>query len=172
MKTFLNYLVTNFGFTCTGDFQTSLIHKNLVLGLVPLAGLSSIIETSFGLQGLTVLAFLILVILELLTGLIASRVRQEPIISKKFGRFGLKLLVWLTLIFVINTLKNEYHDGDGFSSLASELFTWLHGTLFIYINLEYLISVLENLGVITGKSNKGLISLIKGRFKAKSRNEE
>ena len=172
MKGLLNYIVTNFGFTCTSDFQSSLVHKNWALGFIPLAGLSSVIETTFGLQGLTILAFVTLVVLELLTGLIASKVKGEPIVSKKFGRFGLKMLVWLTLMFVINMLKKEYHDDGNFNSLANGLLTWLHGTLFIYINLEYLISVLENLGVITGKSNKGLIGLIKSKFKTQIKDDE
>ena len=172
MKSILTYIVTNFGFMDLSDFSTSLVHRNWMLGLIPLAGISSVIETTFGLQGLTILAFVTLVILELLTGLIASKVKGEPIISKKFGRFGLKMLVWLTLIFVINTLKKEYHDDGNFNSLANGLLTWLHGTLFIYINLEYLISVLENLGVITGKSNKGLIGLIKSKFKTQVKDEE
>jgi len=166
MRPLLNYIVTNFGFSCISDFNTSLIHRNWALGLIPLAGLSSVIETVFGLQGLTILAFVTLVILELTTGLIASHVRGEPIISKKFGRFGLKMLVWLVLLFVINSLKKEYHDEGNFNELAAGLFTWLHGTLFIYVNLEYLISVLENLGVISGRNNDGLIKLIRDKFKS------
>jgi len=62
-------------------------------------------------------------------------------------------------------LKKEYHDEGLFDGMASVLFTWLHGTLFIYINLEYLISVLENLGIITGKDNDGIIKMIKKKFK-------
>ncbi|NIQ13101.1 MAG: hypothetical protein GTO02_01430 [Candidatus Dadabacteria bacterium] len=42
--------------------------------------------------------------------------------------------------------------------------TWLHGALFIYVNIEYLISVLENLGSITGKDNSGLIKVIKDKL--------
>jgi hypothetical protein len=164
MKSILNYIVTNFGFIDLSDFGTSLIHKNWMLGLIPLAGISSVIETAFGLQGLTILAFVTLVILELLTGLVASKVKGDPIVSKKFGRFGLKMLVWLTLMFVINSLKKEYIGGGNFNELAAGLFTWLHGTLFIYVNLEYLISVLENLGVISGRNNEGLIELIKSKF--------
>jgi hypothetical protein len=173
MKNILNYIVTNFGFVSLSDFSTSLIHKNWMLGLIPLAGISSVVENVFGLQGLTILAFVILIILELLTGLIAAKIKGEPIVSKKFGRFGLKMLVWLTLMFVINMLKREYHDSDGnFSDLASGLFTWLHGTLFIYVNLEYLISVLENLGVISGKKNDGIIKVIKEKFGTQTKNRD
>ena len=34
--------------------------------------------------------------------------------------------------------------------MAYALFSWLHGALYVYVNLEYLISVLENLEVISG----------------------
>lgn len=173
MKSLLNYIVVNFGFMDLSDFSTSLVHRNWILGLISLAGISAIIETMFGLQSLTILAFVVLVMLELLTGLIASKVKGNPIVSKKFGRFGLKMLVWLTLMFVINSLKKEYVDSEGnFSELAAGLFTWLHGTLFIYVNLEYLISVLENLGVISGRNNDSLIKLIKNKFFKSQKKDE
>lgn len=164
VKKVINYVVSNFGFDDVSDFTNSLVHKNTMLLSIPFAGLSSIIETVFGLQGLTILAFVVLVTLELVTGLYASKVRGEAIVSNKFGRFGLKVFVWITLLFVLNSLKKEYHDSGLFNGMANALFTWLHGTLFIYINLEYLISVLENLGVITGKNNDGVIKLIRKRF--------
>jgi phage-related holin len=165
MKKVIDYVVSNFGFKDITDFSNSLVHKNIMLLSIPVAGISSILETLFGLQGITILAFVILVMLELITGLIASKVRGEAIVSNKFGRFGLKVFVWLTLLFVLNALKNEYRDDGVFDGMASMLFTWLHGTLFIYINLEYLISILENLGVITGKNNDSIIKLIRDKFK-------
>jgi len=172
MRGIFNHIVTNFGFNDLTDFSNSLVHKtcpfsskSILLTMLPIAGISSVVETIFGLQGITVLAFVVLVTLELVTGLIASRSRGEAIVSKKFSRFGLKVFVWLSLLFVLNALKKEYHDEGLFDGMASVLFTWLHGTLFIYINLEYLISVLENLGIITGKDNDGIIKMIKKKFK-------
>jgi phage-related holin len=162
---FLNYIVSNFGFSCTEEFNSSIIHFNVLPLTLSFAGLSAIFETIFGLQNLTMIAFVILVVLELLTGLIASKVKKEPIVSRKFGRFGLKVLVWLTLIYVTNSMKLEFVNSDGvFDSLALVLFTWLHGSIFIYIVLEYLISVLENLGVITGTSNKTLTNAITNKL--------
>jgi len=86
MKKVCNYIVSNFGFEDVTDFMGSLVHKNAMLLSIPVAGVSSVIETIFGLQGLTVLAFVVLVLLELVTGLVASKVRKEPIVSHKFGR--------------------------------------------------------------------------------------
>lgn len=158
---FFNHLVSNFGFNCTSDFTDSIIHFKLLAFTVPLAGLSSLIEVYFGFRHLTILAFVILVTLELITGLVASKIKGIKIVSHKFSRFGFKVFVWLTLLYVVNTMKIEYSSqGNNFSNLASGFFTWLHGTLFIYIIIEYLISVLENLSVITGKNNVTLITRI------------
>ena len=152
---FFNYIVNNFGFNCTHDFNNSIVHSNLLMVTIPVAGISSIMETSMGLHGLTVLAFVVLVILELITGIAASRARGEKIQSHKFSRFGLKVFVWMSLLFITNSIGLEYsgHD-DVLSALAKGFFVWLHGTLFIYVTLEYLISVLENLGSLTGEKNK------------------
>tara|TARA_R110000803_G_scaffold2420_1_gene8213 strand:- start:4514 stop:5047 length:534 start_codon:yes stop_codon:yes gene_type:complete len=164
MKNIFNYIVTNFGFDSNLEFSNSLIHKNLIIFSLPLAASSSIVQTFFGLEALTIISFVILVTLELITGLTASKLAHIPIVSPKFGRFGLKLGVWITLMFVVNSFKLQYKDIGGFDTLANLLFTWLHGTLFIYVNLEYLISVLENLALISGKKNDSLIKVIKKKF--------
>jgi len=162
---FFNYIVVNFGFDCKEDFSNSIIHNNLLAITIPLAAISSVVESLLGLHSFTLVAFLSLIMLELITGLIASKVNNIKIESHKFSRFGLKILVWLTLIYISNTLIKEYNgEGGMLNSLGTVLFTWLHGTLFIYITLEYFISVLENLGVITGKSNKTLIGSIKDKL--------
>lgn len=166
IRNFLNYVVNNFGFEDLSDFNTSLLHSKLMAFTIPFAGLSAFIETTFGLQSLTIFSFIILVILELITGLRASVILGKKIESKKFGRFGLKIFVWVSLLFVLNSLKIEYtlHE-DAFGRIGYELFNWLHGTLFIYICIEYLISVLENLGTISGRENDTIIAVIRNRLK-------
>jgi hypothetical protein len=171
-----NYVVSNFGFEDASDFTTSLLHSKLMLLTLPIAGVSSVIERSFGLQSLTILAFVLLVTLELITGLIAAKVSKVKIESRKFGRFGLKIFIWLSLLFIINALRIEYNGHeDTLGSVAYSLFNWLHGTLFIYVNIEYLISVLENLATISGNKNASIIELIKNKFEAligKNKNNE
>ncbi|NIP31188.1 MAG: hypothetical protein GTN59_11720 [Candidatus Dadabacteria bacterium] len=168
IRNFFHYVVTNFGFEDTTDFSNSLLHSKLMLFTIPIAGISSVIERFLGLQSLTILAFVVLVSIELLTGLTAAKVSGKKIESKKFGRFGLKIFVWVSLLFILNSLKLEYssHE-DFFGDTAYGLFNWLHGTLFIYINIEYLISVLENIGTISGKDNSGVIDKIKDKLNNK-----
>lgn len=159
---FLNHFVSCFGFSCTNDFNGSFVHANLLAITIPVAALSSFIESIMGLHGLTVLAFVSLVILELITGIVAAKGRGEKIVSHKFSRFGLKVFVWLTLLFITNSLRLEYDgEDDMLSRLTGGFFSWLHGSLFVYITLEYLISVLENVGSLTNeKSKKSLINTI------------
>ena len=167
MKNFFNYIVTNFGFSNCSDFYGSILHPNFMLITLPITGLSAALEKYFGLEHLTIISFTLLIFLELITGLISSKVRNVKIESKKFGRFGLKVLVWLSLIFITNSLKLEYEQyKDTAGVIANTMFTWLHTFLFIYINMEYLISILENLGVITGnkKESSNLIKIIKNKL--------
>jgi hypothetical protein len=161
LKKFCSYVVTNFGFDDNNDFVGSIIHTNIMNITLPIAALSSLFENIFGLRYFTIVAFIILVTTELITGIIASRMRGETIESGKFSRFGLKITVWLILLYVTNTIKLEYNDyGNALGDLARALFVWLHGTLFIYITMEYFISVLENIGSISGKEKKSLIDSI------------
>jgi len=164
---FLNHFVGCFGFDCTTDFNNSLIHSNFLMITIPVAAFSSMIENFLGLQGLTVLAFVVLVILELITGIVASKNRGEKIVSHKFSRFGLKVFVWLALLFITNSLKLEY---DGHKDLLSittlGIFTWLHDALFVYVTMEYLISVFENINSLTKtKSKKKFIDYIIDKLK-------
>lgn len=159
---FFNHFVSCFGFDHVSDFNDSIVHSKLLMLTIPVATISGFIEHIMGLQGLTVLAFVVLIILELITGISAAKSRGEKIVSHKFSRFGLKVFVWMTLLFITNSLQLEYEgQKDLISKLAGGFFSWLHGALFVYVSLEYLISVLENLGSLTDeKSKKTLITAI------------
>lgn len=166
IKNLLNSIVVHFGFNNVDDFYSSTIHYNLSIITIPGTILITFIEQLMGLQYLTLLSFGVLILMEFITGISASKIKNIPIESKKFGRFGLKLLVWISTIFIINSLKLEYKEKTDITGLmAYSLFSWLHGALYVYINLEYLISVLENLEVISGNdSATSKLSLIKKKL--------
>lgn len=142
----------HFGFNDFSDFYHSIIHQNLLGITIPLAAVSGLMETFLGLKFFTLIAFVALTILELITGLILSKKEKRRITSRRFSRFGLKLLVWLTLIGISNLFRIQYKDLEGVNNvLAGHLFMWLHTSIFVYIATEYFISVGENLSKITGK---------------------
>lgn len=166
IKNFFNYIVYNFGFNNVDEFYNSTIHHNFALLTIPVTLVSSIVQLYTGLGYLTLISFAVLILMEFITGIYASKIKNIPIESKKFGRFGLKLLVWISLIFIINSLKMEYKTKTDITGMmAFGLFNWLHAALFIYINLEYLISVLENLEVISGNdAATSKLTLIKNKI--------
>lgn len=154
IKNFCNYVVTNFGFKNLNEFYSSTIHTQLTILTIPISLIGSIIEDNTGLSYITLISFGVLILMEFLTGIYASKIKNIPIESRRFSRFGLKLLVWLSLIFIIHSLKMEYMGKTDITSLmAYGLFSWLHGALYVYVNLEYLISVLENLEIISGNDS-------------------
>lgn len=162
---FLNWIPTNFGFKDGQDFLTSLIHSNFLFLTIPITTISVFLEVHLGLNILTIVSFSLLVILEFISGILASRSMGIKIESKKFGRFGFKLFVWICCLFMINSMKLQYSLPD---SLAQEtgfqIFNWLHSAVIIYVSLEYLISVLENMAVITKEKPSGLIKIIKKKL--------
>lgn len=166
IKSFFNYIVTNFGFNNINDFYSSTIHHNFTILTIPVAIVATMLQKLMGLNFITLVSFGVLIFMEFLTGVAASKIKNIPIQSKRFSRFGLKLLVWLSLIFIIHSLKMEYKGGTDITSLmAHALFSWLHGALYVYVNLEYLISVLENLEVISGSdSATSKLTLIKKKI--------
>ncbi len=52
------------------------------------------------------------------------------------------------VVHVINTFKVEFLEKN---IAVSELFEWLHSSILIYICIEYIISINENINRINGK---------------------
>ena len=107
-------------------------------------------------------AFAILALAELITGLYASViVRKEKLQSGKMGRFTFKLAMIFIVIYVINTFMKQFQNQ---SPALHTLFDWMYTGVFAYSALEYLVSVLENVAVITGKESSTLIVAIKEKL--------
>jgi hypothetical protein len=166
----LDLFVHQFGFANLSDFVTSLVHPKLLLFTLPFSILSfsifATLEVWLGLSSMAIVGFIIAAILELVTGLCASVVKGIPIVSRKFSRFGLKIFVWLGLLLVTNSFYLSYVDHpDVLSEISEYFFYTLHNILVIYIMTEYIISILENLSAINGKSDSILTSFIKSKRK-------
>lgn len=162
----LNTFVQHFGFDNFTDFSNSMIHAKFLILTIPTSLFTfGFVEKYLGLTPAIFFAFFVLAVLELVTGLVASRARGEKWESRKFSRFGLKILVWLCLIMVAFSFKEGYETERGLQAgMIFQIFHWLHGVLIVYISFEYLISILENFSRITGKSNNKLITILKKKF--------
>lgn len=166
IRSVLNTLAYEFGFTNFSDFVDSLIHTKLMAFTIPLAfsiaGVVTFLENNLGMQVMTMTALLALLVLELVTGLWGAKASKTKIESRKFARFGLKVIVWFTLFFIMNSLTIQYEDEKGLWSKALyTIFSWSHGTLMVYVTLEYFISVLENFSKITGRDTSPITRAIR-----------
>ena len=167
MKNLMNYVCNTFGFSdFSNDFLNSLIHFKFLLFTLPSSVIIfGFVEKIFGISSAIFISFIALAVLELITGLTASRIKKIKWESKKIGRFGLKILVWLTLIGVAHSFVLGYEKLEGLQNvLIFNAFHWMHGIIVTYVAGEYFISVIENLSVISGKSNNKLLSAIKRKF--------
>lgn len=162
MKLF-NNMVTHFGFADKQDFIQSFIHTKLMAVTIPIATISVFFEQYFGLKVLTVFSFVLLVTLELISGLWASKIKKGKlaIASNPLKRFGFKLLAWLIMVFILNSFKLQWKDEN---VIIFHLFDWLYSLIIIYISFEYFISVLENIAVISGKSDMLLIKALRKKL--------
>lgn len=166
LKDFGNLIVSQFGFENVTEFMNSMIHtKMLFLTLPSSVLLYGLVTEWLGISSAVFISFGVMAVLELVTGLWGSLSMGKKWSSRKFSRFGLKILVWLCLIMVANSFKTSYENLDGLQNyLTFQLFTWLHGTFVIYITLEYMISILENWGKITGKPQSKLLVFLQSKL--------
>jgi hypothetical protein len=162
----LDEFVSHFGFDNISDFCNSLVHPKLLLFTLPTTilgfSLFSFIEKWLGLSYMVFVAFIVALILELVTGLAASIKKGVKISSTRFSRFGLKVMVWMGLMLITNSFQLSYLERtDIVSKLTYNLFYFIHGMLVVYICIEYMISILENLSVITGQKENKFLNFLK-----------
>jgi len=148
MKNLIHTIVDHFGFENLHDFTTSMIHFNLLKITIPMGGILAGISGVLGFDHTILIAFFVMVLFELLSGLCASIIEGKKIISRKISRFGFKLLTWLVLIYITHIFESSYSDKGALIAWFTSAF---HETIIGYILWEYIISILENMERITGK---------------------
>lgn len=121
------------------------------------------VDKLFGLDNAGFVALLLVFITELATGISAAIVRKESISSIKLSRFGLKVACYLVLIGVSYALSESFTAHK--KTVPAWAFDWLNVFLIVQIVLENIISILENLAVISGKDKTAWINKIQSVFK-------
>lgn len=163
---FADFITNNFGFSDFHDFFNSLVHTKLLLFTFPLSiAIFGLVEKWLGLSSAIFVSFGVTAGVELITGLVGARAQKKKLSSRKFSRFGLKILVWMSLILMANSFKTTYEGLEGLQNIIIfQMFYWIHGTLVVYICMEYMISILENFGKITGKGDNKLLGFLKKKL--------
>lgn len=113
-----------------------------------MGGIIACCSTLLGFDHTTFMAFFVMVIFELGSGVSASIVEGKKIVSRKISRFGFKLLTWLVLIYITHVFAEAYATKGAVIAWFTSAF---HETVIGYIMWEYIISILENMERITGR---------------------
>lgn len=157
-------LLRTFEYTGWLDLTSSLF-PSLKYSLTGVAlassALSVITYKIFGLDMLATCAFVVVMMVEVFSGMVASKVQRVATSSTKMSRFSLKMACYLTMLFVSNSMAASF-EAKG-SNVGFWFFDWLHLFLAIHIATENIISIGENLGVISGKGKTYWISQIQDK---------
>lgn len=164
LKTFEYDSLLELGQSLAPSLKYKLTAPTLLLSLMG-TGIENIIETLYGLDGLGFGAIIAVFVLEVLTGIASSMIQKEKYSSARASRFTLKAACYLVLIAIPNVLSNSYENHQ--QSVPATLLEWLNVFLVLHIVQENIVSILENLSVISGKDKTAWITAIKEKFKVK-----
>jgi phage-related holin len=151
--------------------------KDLLLSLFPslkfeLAGFTvfvglclATLERLLGLDAIAVMMLVVVMLTEIISGVMAAKRKGDVFESSKFSRFTLKLFIYLVLIATPYAFEQSFAERE--KQLASEVFSWFHSFIVVEIVFEYIISISENLSVISGKPKDHWVTKIKEVIKSK-----
>ncbi len=120
------------------------------------------IERVFGLDGLAVAGLIMVFATEITSGALAAKIKKEPLSSVKLGRFTFKAFFYTVLICVPYLMAESFRAKG--KELATTMFDWLHLFMLAQIVIENMISILENVAVISGKDKTHWIKKIQDKL--------
>lgn len=160
----INKLLRTFEYENWSDLTSSLfpsLKYNVSAVVLSTSVLSVATYKVLGLDVLATIAFVCVMMMEVVSGMVASKVAQIPASSTKMSRFSLKMACYLVMLFVSNSFAESFNVKG--SNVGYWFFDWLHLFLAVHIATENIISIGENLGVINGKGKTYWISQIQDK---------
>jgi len=116
---------------------------------ISISGVGALIFRIFGIDALAFIALFGVFLFELATGLLRAKYAKEKFSSMKLSRFSFKVVYYLLIIAISYLMQWSFEKND--NTLASEVFHWMHVFFVVQIVMENIVSISENLAVITGK---------------------
>ncbi|MDC9722359.1 MAG: phage holin family protein [Urechidicola sp.] len=166
MKT-INFLFQAFGFADVTDFKIStfgfIISVKFLKWASVAAFLTSIVQAIFGFSWQFLLAYVLLVIFEWITGVKASARKGQKHESRKLGRMLFKILVYTLIIFLLNMFRG-YTQFPVVFGYELDPFHWLYWMSLLVIIWQLFVSLLENLDVLGFAFASKLIKVINKKF--------
>jgi predicted permease len=141
--------ITEFGFCNVDQFTESLIRPKLMIFSIPFAMLGALVQFIFGVKPLVLLAFVMLLTLELISGIFASWIEGRKITSKRMKAFLMMLFVWLVILFILNGFKLHF-----LQTPLESVFDYLFTAVVLFVNVIYFKSIWENAGRIMERKDE------------------
>jgi ABC-type transport system involved in multi-copper enzyme maturation permease subunit len=166
MKNFFDRLLLSYDYSTFGEFASSLTPSAKYLNITTTGGIISaiavLINRLFGLDEFAFVALLTGFLVELGTGIAASIINKVQIESFKLSRFSIKAVCYLLLIALPYVFSVNF-EAQG-KSTATAVFDWMYLFFLCHIIWELIISILENLAVINGKSKEHWIKKLQDKL--------
>lgn len=164
MKLILKFLAT-YRYDSIEEFLLSLAPSfkyNLQSFTITMSLIAALIDRVLGIGPALAIAMFVAVLIETITGITASKKRGIPFESFRFSRCILKVAIWYSLLYVTHAFEMDFAIKTGVFYIAVHLFFQLvFIAILSYFLLEYITSILENFGIITGKGKESLILTLK-----------
>ena len=161
----IHKFIESYGYNSYRELFQSLFPSTKYAPTAQTAGMSSVIGAvcaAVDIWPVLIIAMILIMSVELGSGLVAAHKKQEKFESAKFSRFVLKLCIWF-ILFISTQLFSviaRQQDPNMVWMATGWLFDLITVILMVCFVVENTTSVLENLAVIDGKDKSYFIDLI------------
>ena len=165
--TFINKFLLSYGYDSAGALFRSVFPSTKYVGVGQSAALSSVwglLCSALGIWPILAFAMVLVMVVELVSGIVASHKRKEAFESAKFSRFVLKLCIWFVL-FVSCQMFEWFAAQYDATSLTWMVGAWFFDVLTVILMIAFVTenttSILENMACIDGKPKSFYIDAVK-----------
>lgn len=135
----------------------------LQYAVLTISAVSGLVNYLFGITPLLAFAMFVAIVVEIWTGINASKKEGRKFESFRFSRCMIKIAIWLIVLFIINAFKREFEGSTNWIDIAAFLFfKFVFVASLTAFMVEYVTSILENVSVLKGKEKTALIEAIQG----------
>lgn len=131
--------------------------------VISLSLLSGIVNYLFGVTPALAIAMFVAIVIEVITGIRASKRLGKKFESFRFSRCVIKILIWLAILYIIHAFQREFENSTNLINVAAHgFFSFIFVACLTAFVVEYVTSILENVSVLKGKEKTALIEAIQG----------
>lgn len=161
---FITRFLQAYDYASTQEFLYSLFPSfkyQLQWLMVSLSLLGGLVNYVLGITPAVAVAMLVAVVVEVWTGIQASKKLQVKFESFRFSRCWIKVVIWLLILYIIHAFEKEFaNDINLFRAAAKQFFSFMFVAALTGFLVEYITSILENVSVMSGKPKTKIIEVI------------